>query len=150
MGYYMTPEITISEIEDKEFAEFLHAQIRDFNNRMSSHHQEARQPGAVMPLNVILKDETGRMIGGLSGSTYWDWLEIDDFFLPEDLRGQGIGTSILQTAEAFALSRGVKRCFLSTFEFQARAFYEKHGYTVVGKLEDYPPGSAFYWMRKDL
>lgn len=39
---------------------------------------------------------------------------------------------------------------LRTFGFQARGFYEKQGYRVVGALEDYPPGNAMFWMRKDL
>ena len=146
----MTLEVIVSETTEEEFAEFLHAQIRAYNNRHSPHHKAARQPGAVRPLHVMLKNESGRVVGGLSARTYWDWLEIDDFFVPGSMRGQGIGTSLLQTAETVALSRGVKHCYLSTFEFQARTFYEKHGYSVVGKLEGYPPGAAYYWMRKDL
>ena len=39
---------------------------------------------------------------------------------------------------------------LSTFSFQARDFYQRHGYRVVGQLDDYPPGETFYWMRKEL
>lgn len=146
----MTLDATVSEADEKEFAEFLHAQIREYNNRQSLHHRQVRRPGAVKPLHVMLRDETGQVIGGLSAHTYWDWLEIDDFFVPDEWRGKGIGTSLLQTAEKIAVSRGVKHCFLSTFEFQARAFYEKHGYSVAGKLEGYPPGSTFFWMRKDL
>jgi GNAT superfamily N-acetyltransferase len=146
----MALDTIVSEANEKEFAEFLHAQIREYNNRQSPHHRQARQPGAVRPLHVMLKNETGQVIGGLSAHTYWNWLEIDDFFVPDDLRGKGIGTSLLQTAETRAVSRGVKHCFLSTFEFQARAFYERRGYSVVGKLEGYPPGSTFFWMRKDL
>lgn len=146
----MTLDVTVSEADEKEFAEFLHAQIREYNNRRSFHHRQARLPGAVKPLRVMLKDKASQVIGGLAAHTYWDWLEIDDFFVPDDWRGQGIGTSLLQTAETIAVRRGVRQCFLSTFEFQARAFYEKRGYRVVGKLEGYPPGSTYVWMRKDL
>jgi GNAT superfamily N-acetyltransferase len=146
----MTLEVTISEANEEGFAEYLHAQIREYNNRQSAHHRAARQPGAVKPLHLMLKDGTGQVVGGLSARTYWGWLEIDDLFVPGNLRGQGIGSSLLQTAETVAVSRGVKHCFLSTFEFQARTFYEKHAYSVVGKLEDYPPGATYYWMRKEL
>lgn len=146
----MTVEVTISEAHEEEFSEFLHTQIREYNNRHSSHHRAVRQPGAVKPLRLMIKEGTGQVVGGLSARTYWDWLEIDDFFLPDSLRGQGIGTSLLQTAEAVAASRGAKHSFLSTFEFQARTFYEKHGYSVTGKLEQYPPGATYYWMRKEL
>lgn len=146
----MPVETAISEKEELEFGKFLHSRIREYNNTHSSHHREVRKPGSIMPLNLILKDGEGNFIGGLSANTYWEWLEIDDFLVPEDLRGKGIGASLLQTAETIAIKRGCKRCFLSTFDFQARTFYEKHGYSVTGKLDDYPPGSAYYWMRKDL
>ena len=98
----------------------------------------------------MIQDGTGQTVGGLSGRTYWDWLEVNDLFVPKHLRGQGIGTSLLQTAETVANTRGARHSFLSTFEFQARTFYERHGYYVAGKLEGYPPGMTYYWMRKDL
>jgi len=150
MGYTMALEITISEEDEKEFAGLLQARIREFNNHHSPHHLAARQPGAVRPLHVMVKDEAGQVVGGLSAHTYWDWLEVDDLFVPETWRGQGIGSSLLQTAEAMAVERGARHSFLTTFAFQARGFYERHGYTVAGTLEGYPPRSAYFWMRKDL
>ena len=46
--------------------------------------------------------------------------------------------------------RGCTRVFLQTYSFQAKDFYQKLGYQVVGQLDDYPPGQSFYWMRKEL
>jgi len=146
----MTHVLVVSESTEEGFAEFLQTQIREYNNRHSAPHRAARQVGAVKPLHVMLKDETGQTVGGLSARTYWDWLEIDDLFVPKQFRGQGIGASLLQMAETVAIRRGAKHCFLTTYQFQARGFYEKYGYGVVGKLEGYPPGTTYYWMRKDL
>ena len=146
----MIPETIVSEKEEKEFEEFLHDKIKAYNNLVSPHHKAARKPGASIPLHILLKDDSGNLVGGLSASTYWGWMDVDDFYIVEEYRGQGIGTSVLQTAEAIAIQRGCTRCVLSTFEFQARVFYEKQGYCVAGKLQDYPPGSAYYWMRKEL
>ncbi|MCP4544114.1 MAG: GNAT family N-acetyltransferase [Chloroflexi bacterium] len=143
-------ETIVSEKEEKEFAEFLHEKIKEYNNLNSPHHRKARKPGSSIPLNIILKNDSGNFIGGLAASTYWQWLDIDDFYIPKEFRGKGIGASLLRTAEKIAIERECTRCFLSTFEFQGRVFYEKQGYYVAGKLEDYPPGSAYYWMRKDL
>jgi hypothetical protein len=41
---------------------------------------------------------------------------------------------------------------LSTFEFQALPFYEEHGYSTFGTLEDFPTGTGFcrFFMRKNL
>lgn len=146
----MAPELTVSEADENEFAEFLQTKIREFNNVHSPHHLAARRPGAVRPLHLMLKDEAGQVVGGLSAHTYWDWLEVDDLYVPENWRGQGLGSSLLQTAEAVAAGRGARHSFLTTFAFQARGFYERHGYTVAGTLEGYPPRSAYFWMRKDL
>ncbi|HPN53561.1 MAG TPA: GNAT family N-acetyltransferase [Anaerolineaceae bacterium] len=142
--------ITLSEGEEEAFASFLHGQLRAFNNQVSPFHRESRKPGGVVPLHVILNDETGAFLGGITGKTYWTWLEIDCFYLPEALRKHGLGSQLLEKAQAAAAARGCKSCFLTTYEFQARIFYEKHGFKVVGTLEDYPPGSAYYWMRKDF
>ena len=72
------------------------------------------------------------------------------FFVPEELRGRGVGSSLLTTVEAEARRRGAAHAFLTTFSFQARAFYATRGYIVVGTLADFPPGSAYFWMRKEL
>ena len=113
----MTPETILSEKEEKDFEEFLHNKIKDYNNDKSPHHREGRKPGSSIPLNIILRDKSGNFIGGLSASTYWEWLDIDDFYVPEEFRGKGIGTSLLQTAETIAVKRGCTRCFLSTIKY---------------------------------
>ena len=146
----MSFDLAVSEADDPEFVEFLHLQIRAFNTEHSPHHRAIRPPGAIKPLHVMLTDESGQTVGGLSGRIYWDWLEVENLYVPADARGQGIGTAVLQMAEATAFSRGARHVFLTTYEFQARMFYEKQGYYVVGTLEGYPPGSAYYWLRKDL
>ena len=140
----------LSENEEKEFRETLHSLIKSFNNEHSAFHQQIRQPGAMIPLNLILKDETEQIVGGLSASIYWGWLDIEYLYLPQQARGKGLGSALLRTAEEIAVQKGCSKSYLSTFEFQAKVFYEKQGYQVIGTLEDYPPGSAFYWLKKDL
>jgi predicted N-acetyltransferase YhbS len=146
----MSLQTIVSQNEEVEFTQLLKSKIREFNNTNSSPHKSVREPDSVTPLNLILKDEAGNVIGGLAASTYWGWLDIDDFFIPTELRGKGTGTELLKTAESIAIQRGCHSAFLSTFEFQAHTFYERHGYYVTGKLEGYPPGSTYYWMRKDF
>ena len=143
-------QMCVAAAPDDAFAGFLRTQIRAFNDAHSPPHRAARRPGAVRPLHVMLEDARGEIIGGLAGSTYWDWLEIEHFYVPAELRGQGVGSSLLTTAETEARRRGALHAFLTTFSFQARTFYAKRGYIVVGTLEGYPPGSAYFWMRKEL
>ena len=42
------------------------------------------------------------------------------------------------------------RVVLDTFSFQARPFYERHGYRVVGTVPGFPHGHERYFMAKEL
>lgn len=77
-------------------------------------------------------------------------MELNEYWLSEDLRVKGLGTKLLDQLEAIAKQKGAKKALLTTFEFQARSFYEKRGYQVVGEIKDYPPGSSYYTMVKVL
>jgi GNAT superfamily N-acetyltransferase len=146
----MPIEIIPSDQEEQAAADFLQGRIREFNNAHSPHHRAIREEGAVTPLFLLLKDEAGELIGGLSGSTYWGWLCVDYLFVPEELRGRGLGVQLLEKAEAIALRRGCEHAYLTTFGFQAPGFYEKQGYIQAGCLQDYPPGVTYHWMCKNL
>jgi len=102
------------------------------------------------PFAIRLLSDTGVSIGGLWGRFAYQWLFVELLFVPEQLRGQGIGRSIMQAAEEVAIKRACIGIWLDTFEFQARPFYEKLGYSVFGKIEDYPPGSRRYFLQKRL
>ena len=102
------------------------------------------------PLALTIADDAGAVVGGLWGRTMMGWLFVELLFVPEALRGQGIGTELLRRAEGEAVSRGCHHVWLDTFEFQARGFYERLGYRVFGELKDYPPGFSRYFMQKAL
>jgi GNAT superfamily N-acetyltransferase len=61
-------------------------------------------------------------------------------FIPEPLRGQGVGSALMASAEAEARERGCIGAHVDAFSFQAAAFYRKLGYTPFGVLHDFPPG----------
>ncbi len=143
-------QIELTDQPCKEETKQIHEQLKAFNTEISIHHREAREPNSATPLNLFVRDAEGTLIGGLTATTYWGWLDIDDLWLGESIRGQDIGTELMQMAETEAIRRGCKWAKLETFSFQARDFYEKLGYRVIGTLNDYPPGSSFYWMRKDF
>ena len=55
--------------------------------------------------------------------------------MKEDLRGQGIGSQLLQQAESEAKKRNCRFAFVNTYQFQAPAFYQKQGYKEVFTLK---------------
>lgn len=100
------------------------------------------------PLAVLVRDDAGAVVGGLVGSTMAAWLFVELLWLPETLRGGGLGARVLQAAEAEARARGCVSAHLDTFDFQAPALYRRLGYEVFGVVEDHPPGHRRLWMRK--
>ena len=102
------------------------------------------------PLAVVLTDSSDDVIGGLWGRTAYGWLFVELLFVPESLRGQGVGSDLMHRAETEAVARGCHAAWLDTFQFQSRGFYERLGYTCFGELTDYPPGFSRYFMKKTL
>ncbi|MFB0921228.1 MAG: GNAT family N-acetyltransferase [Oscillospiraceae bacterium] len=104
----------------------------------------------VRELGIFVEDETGGKIGGLTGETHGNWLEIEYLWVDEANRGQDIGTLLVKKAEDIAKERDCKYSFLNTFGFQARGFYLKQGYREVFTLEEYPLTGTRHYLTKDL
>ena len=84
-------------------------------------------------LAALLKDpETGTTLGGMVGRTSYGLLFINRVYLPENQRGQDIGSRLLAMMEHEAIARGCKAGFLQTITFQAPGFYRHHGWTEFG------------------
>lgn len=103
-----------------------------------------------LDLAVLLRDAEHRTIGGALGNSHYGWVRIELLFLPKALRGQGWGRRLMQAVEAEARARRCLGVRLETASFQARGFYEKLGYSVIGNLPDYPPGHTLYWLTKRI
>jgi len=99
-------------------------------------------------LNIFVRDSDSAILGGVIGGTYWGWLYIDLLWIDESVRRAGYGRKLLKAEEA--INRGCTQVFLDTFSFQARPFYEKHGYTIFGELKDFPSGHSRYFLQKTL
>jgi GNAT superfamily N-acetyltransferase len=111
--------------------------------------QQAGDDGA-KTLCYVMKDSEGAILGGAIGAVYWDWLSLDLMWVREDLRGQAIGSRLIEKIEAAARQQGAKHAHLDTFSFQAPGFYDKHGYAVFGELADFPAGFQRFYMTKEL
>ena len=107
------------------------------------------RPG-FLPLAVFARDPEGELVGGISGTVNWSWLHIALFWIASSDRHSGLGSRLLRTLESAAIERGCAHAHLDTFSYQARPFYERHGYALFATLEDYPPGHARYFLRKAL
>lgn len=112
----------------------------------------ARQIGttAYEDFQLYARDEQGEVVGGMFGHSGMGWLYIDYFWLRDEQRSKGLGLQLLKRAEEQAQVRGCTGVFLYTYSFQAPGFYQKHGYQLMGVLEDCPPGHQRFYLKKLL
>lgn len=123
---------------------------QEIGNLIRSYNRSKREAAESEPLNIYVEDDSGELMAGLVAETFGNWLEIEYLFVKEDLRGQGIGSQLLQQAESEAKMRNCRFAFVNTFQFQAPAFYQKHGYKEVFTLMDYPYTGQRHYYQKDL
>ena len=101
-------------------------------------------------IRLNARDENGRLLGGLRGFVFLYWLNIDVLFVEADMRGSGLGSRLLAEAERQAIELGAANARLETFEWQAPAFYRKHGYEEYARVDGYAPGFFLSSMKKSL
>ena len=140
----MRPVLTLTDAPDPRASAVIEAGLGRFNEEKAGYRDWR-------PLAVLVSDgDTNEVIAGLLARTSLGLLFIDIFFLPESLRGQGLGSEIMRQAEEEARRRGCCACVLYTISFQAPAFYERHGYRVFGRIDCQPPGTSRIFMTKQL
>ena len=131
-----------------ENKESLKAQ--EIGNLIRAYNRSKREEAESKPLNLYVEDEKGNLMAGLVAETFGNWLEIEYLFVKEELRGQGIGSKLLQRAENEAKKRNCCFAFVNTYQFQAPDFYISHGYKEVFTLQDYPYTGKRFYYQKDL
>lgn len=98
---------------------------------------------------LVMDPEEG-VVGGLIASSRWGGFHIEMIALPLALRGRGIGSKLLDLAEREALRRNCHHMLLDTQAFQAKPFYERHGFEVFGQIEGPAPYYPRFFMQKPL
>ncbi|MEM9282619.1 MAG: GNAT family N-acetyltransferase [Verrucomicrobiota bacterium] len=107
-------------------------------------------PDDVEPLCVFDRLASGEIVGGLTGKTYWNYLDVGYLWVAEGYRSQGRATAILQAAEAEAVERGCEHVLLDTYSFQALGFYERLGYSQFGCLNHFAGERSKHYLHKRL
>jgi ribosomal protein S18 acetylase RimI-like enzyme len=102
-----------------------------------------------VPAAVFLRRH-GQVVGGACGDTHYGWLYLSLLWLHEEHRRRGWGRRLVERFEAEGVARGCLGVWVSTYAFQAPTFYERLGYREVGRIDDFPRGSARIFYTKPL
>ena len=137
------PIIVMTDMPDQSDVEVIGQGLGAYNAEQSGIRDHK-------PLAVLVKDADGRTIGGISGRSSLSLLFLDLVYLPQTMRGGGLGQRLLAMAEEEGRKRGCKRAVLYTISFQAPEFYKKYGWRVFGEIPCDPPGTSRIFMTKEL
>jgi len=124
--------------------------IESLGRGLTEHALPTTGIAGFVPLAVFAREPNGALAGGISALVNWTWLHVALVWVAPARRHAGLGSRLLRTIESEATQRGCRHAHLDTFSYQARPFYERHGYELFATLEDYPPGHQRYFLRKTL
>jgi ribosomal protein S18 acetylase RimI-like enzyme len=123
---------------------------KEVNSGLYAYNVQFAGPMDYSALIIGARDVDKKIIGGLVADLQpgWKWMHVHRLWVDESHRRAGIGRLLLGTAENEAQKRGCLHVAVDTFDFQARGFYEKQGYSVYAVQDDYPVGHRKFLLRK--
>ena len=104
----------------------------------------------VLPLSCFARLPSGAVIGGVIGRTWGICCELQQLWVEEEHRRQGIGRKLVREFELHAQLRGCQKFYLETFSFQAPSLYRSLGYEVKLELRGFAPGVVKYTMVRQV
>jgi ribosomal protein S18 acetylase RimI-like enzyme len=125
-------------------------EIDAIENRLVEHNSRATGHRDGQGLAFIVRDEAGRTIGAAAGYTWSGTSELKQMWVDEAYRGRGYARALLDAFVTEARSRGVRRIWVASYDFQAPGLYEKAGFKRVAEFEGWPEGHVNVVLCKTL
>ena len=94
--------------------------------------------------------DNDELVGAVTADLLWDWLYIDELWVSANTRGQGLGRTLMQQAEQFAVDESLAGIWLWTQSWQAEDFYLRLGYEEFARFPDFPRGYSRIGLRKNF
>ena len=139
----------IKNIKDQNFEKIIDANLHKFNREncewILKNTEEKPTNTRYCNFGVYNND---KLIGGAVGYIEWKWYFLDELWIEEEHRKNGIGTKLINEIEKCAKENNLLGVRMETWSFQARGFYEKMGYEIYATFEDCPPGTIDYFLKK--
>ena len=140
--------IQIYDATSSEERSYLVQQLTKFNHTKVKGPFKQEDPVVYFSKCMKNGDE---IVGGILAQMYWGILSVDILWVDEKYRNKGYASALLIDIERMAKEKNCTISHLSTYDFQAKGFYEKLGYKVFGILEDCPSeGHSLYYMSKKI
>lgn len=81
------------------------------------------------PFSFIAKED-GKIVGIITGHSYYKEVHIEDLIVLEEYRNKHIGSMLVKEVEEYFKNKEFENINLTTYGFQAPEFYKKCGFIV--------------------
>lgn len=132
----------VLETANQEIFDTLVKNVRAFNEEKLGTNDNT-------PLTTVVYDDNDELVGGVSGRTIYGHFMIGVVWVAEHLRGQGVGSKLMNDAETIARQRGCYGAQVDTLSFQGIEFYTSLGFEEVGRVKNFPEGHDRVFYAKD-
>jgi ribosomal protein S18 acetylase RimI-like enzyme len=133
----------VLEDPNLEDIQFLEDRLYEFNSAQTG-IEDGRS------LAFFMRDAAMEIVAAAAGHTWGETCELQQLWVAESLRRQGIGRRLLEESEAEAIRRGCRQLILTTHSFQAPRFYQNLGFEILCTIPEYPRGYSQILLRKGL
>ncbi|MHA2388120.1 MAG: GNAT family N-acetyltransferase [Candidatus Hodarchaeales archaeon] len=138
---------SISEDASEASMKILNDGLRKY---VKMHVGEIRSKNRGIKIEIVVRKEGVRIIGGLMAYTTLKAVHIVQIWVHESYRNQGHGKELLETAEAIAVEHGCISGLINVLSFQSPEFFRNHGYKVFGVSDGYPDSIKEYFLKKKV
>ena len=137
------PKLELTEDPKAEDSRTILEGVYAFN-RLKTGNEGTRQ------VAYFLRDDTGKIVGGVRASLWGRAAHIDALWVQEDYRGQSLGSRLMKEIEEYAAAHQHPLVYLETTSFQALPFYQGLGYEVFGELPEISKGETLFFLKKEM
>ncbi len=145
--------IVIKKKNDNEFKNIIHTKLRKNNIEkckwLKDNVSEDINVSSIENSNFLVFDDN-LLVGGAIGFIEYNWYFLDLLYVDEEYRKRNIGTNLIKEIEKLAREKHLTGIRMETWDFQAKGFYEKNGYSVFAEIKNCPPGTIDYYLKKEL
>ena len=98
---------------------------------------------------AFVAKEESKIIGIITGNSYYKEVHISDLIVLEQYRNKHIGSKLIETVESYYKNKGFENINLTTYGFQAPEFYKKCGFEIefVRKNKENPKLNKYYLVK---
>lgn len=83
-------------------------------------------------------NEYGEIVGGVTAKISYGELHVSLLSVDQNTQGSGVGSELMAQIERYGRANNCHHISLTTFSYQAPEFYEKCGFTELGRVKDFP------------